>query len=476
MDIEIYSQNAIDAFMGEHFFFNDSVLKRIYEDDGPLALKRFRNRMRRTHPDKNFKKIINVVITDSIRDIILETAGDITAYMRSMGDMIISGGEAFNIHMPYAQRIVTSDIDAKFVPRLAVDTTYFGKLQAIKLVLWDRLGMTAKKLDVRVRDRILNMQQKHPKLFKYLGIGFSTTGPYVTRRYTLMNKKKTSKNNTPSEGDVFIDVELFALDLNLRYFSNETGKIEKTAMGGILDIPFMRPKEFGYEVILSRREGLKYRNKDTGRMITDNRLLVASRLFLIEDIYIMNKLKLRPGKQDMDRRRFTKLAKMFNKNITASESIEQMYARVRPVLNKKMGTPRMKKDGRVPMKKALEINPYKYVGYTSKPSIERLSKQLIHGLKTIQSNVKVNGYANTSGNKRFNLETLKWVNTKNTAYVRNEYNLRPNTVKPVSNMIDIRETLYGYNPVRDAWVPDKLIKKASAIPFVGLKKSPPNKV
>jgi len=476
MDTEIYSQDAIDAFKDEHFFFKDATLKRLYERDGTFDMKRFRDRVRRVYGDKDYKKIIYVVITDSIRDIILEAAGDITDHMKSMGDMIISGGEAFNIHMPYAKRIVTSDIDAKFVPRLPVDEKYFGKLQAIKLVLWDKLGETSKALNTRIRDRIMLMHRIHSKLFRYLGIGFKERGPYVTRRYTLMNKKKTSNNNKPSEGDVFIDVELFALDLNMRYFSIEKDKIENVSLGGILDIPFMRPKEFGYEVILTRREGLKYRNKDTGKMVTDKRILVASKAFLVEDIYIMNKLKLRPGKQDMDRRRLTKLIQILDRSIEPSGSIEQMYKRIEPRIHKKTRNTKMKKNAKIPMKKALAINPYKYENYTSKPSMERLSKQMVHGLKTIQNNTTVNGYVNTSGNKRFNLNTLKWVNVKNNAYIRNEYNLRPNEPRPLPNMINMRATLHGFNPTRNRWVPPPLINKVAAIPFVGLKKKIVNSV
>jgi hypothetical protein len=32
------------------------------------------------------------------------------------------------------------------------------------------------------------------------------------RRYTLIKKKKTGTDNKPKKGDIFIDVELFALD------------------------------------------------------------------------------------------------------------------------------------------------------------------------------------------------------------------------------------------------------------------------
>jgi hypothetical protein len=66
--------------------------------------------------------------------------------MKSMGDIIISGGEAFNMYMDFKDRIITSDIDAKFVPKIPTDAKYFGKLQAIKLIMWDKLGKIAKKL------------------------------------------------------------------------------------------------------------------------------------------------------------------------------------------------------------------------------------------------------------------------------------------------------------------------------------------
>ena len=80
-------------------------------------------------------------------------------------------------------------------------------------------------------------------------------------------------------------------------------------MGGILDIPFMRVKEFGYEVVLSRRRGITYRNLDTGKLVTNNRVHIASKEFLVEDIYLMQKFKLRPEKKEKDRQRLVRLGR-----------------------------------------------------------------------------------------------------------------------------------------------------------------------
>ena len=242
MDEKSYSKVAIDKFMNENLLFKDEKLKKYFDRNEQRDLAKFRSRVHQKFSNNNFEKIVYVLVTDSIRDIILDTISELTEKFKASGDLIVSGGEAFNLYVDFNDRIITSDIDAKFVPRIRADTKYFGKLQALKLLLWDELGKQAKKLNTRVKNRLNSMRSKYPKVFKFLGIGFKNSGPYVTRRYTLIKKKKTSDTNSPGKGDVFIDVELFALDLNIRFFSPESGRITDNTIGGILDIPFMRPK------------------------------------------------------------------------------------------------------------------------------------------------------------------------------------------------------------------------------------------
>jgi hypothetical protein len=182
----------------------------------------------------------------------------------------------------------------------------------------------------------------------------------------------------------------------------------------------------------------------------------------------MQKLKLRPEKKDKDRQRLLKLSSLFIKNLKASDSIETIFKRVHSKIVRRK--PATKKDGRVSMNRAAKINPYKYKNYTTKPSEERLSKQLVHGLKTSTNNVKINGYENSSGNKRFNLTNLKWKNVTNNSYVKNEMNLRVKNTKKLPKKIDVGKTLYGHKPRRNKWVPKPVLDKAAAIPFVGLKK------
>ena len=189
MDEKIYSKSIIDKYIKTNLLFDDVKLKKYYDRNAQRDLKKYRERVHNKYPTKDFDKIVYALITDSIRDIILETISKINDVMKSMGDLIISGGEAYNMYVPYEDRIITTDIDAKFVPRMQMDSKYYGKLQVVKLILWDKIGELAKSLNMRIKRRLLTMVKKNPKIFKFLGLGFKQNGPYVTRRYTLFKKK-----------------------------------------------------------------------------------------------------------------------------------------------------------------------------------------------------------------------------------------------------------------------------------------------
>ncbi len=182
----------------------------------------------------------------------------------------------------------------------------------------------------------------------------------------------------------------------------------------------------------------------------------------------MHKLKLRPEKREKDRQRLVKLGKLFNKNIKSSDSIETIFKKVSPALSKIKTI--KKRVGVVNMKKAIRVNPTKYNTYTSKPMEERLSKQIVHGLKSVIKNNKINGYEPSHGNQRFNLKNYKWKNVKSNTYVKNEFNYRPVQAKKIPNNLQTNKTLYGFNPRRDSWMSKSLIERASKIPYIGLKK------
>jgi hypothetical protein len=457
MDQYTYTDSTLKQFMRKNMFFNDPVLERYYERGD---IKSFRSRLIRSHKNESLEKILYAFITDLSRDIIMKTVGEITKFMNPMGDVIISGGEAYNYYVDKSKRIVTSDIDTKFVPRIPYDSRYFGKLQAMKLLLWDKLGEISIKIQREVKSRLTTSS----KLALFLGFKLSNKLPIVTRRYTLIKKKKEGNGSSVSSGDVLIDVELFALDLNIRSFSIESGKIEERTLGGFLDIPFMRPGEFGYEVIDSRRAGITYMDRSQNKLVTDKNMYIAGKKFLIDDLYLMQKLGLRPEKKIKDKQRMYGLVKMITGKTNPKNTIEKLFLSVQNTRFTPMA--RSKRLGRVNITAASKINPRKYEKYTTIPSVDSLSRKILFG----KNGNSTNGFRSGNGNMRFNINKLRWVEDTSRTYIGNQYNLRPVDPVKINQSVLDNPPLYGYNVNRDNWVPKSILKRASLIPVIGLKK------
>jgi hypothetical protein len=460
MDQNEYSAGVIDRFRMKKLFHNDPVLKKFYESDD---VSRFRARMHRLHKDKDFKDFVSVILTDILRYEIYAVIDELTEFLNPVGDMILSGGDAVNSYLEPTQRIMTLDIDTKFVPRIKPDTKFFGKLQAIKLLLWNKLGEIAKRVNRRFTKLV---QDGRGKPGKFIGLGFANAGPYVTRRYTLIPKKKGAKKGP----DTLADIELFTLDMKARVYSPKTGRIEPINMGGILDIAFMRPGEFGFEVGDDQIQALDI-FKITGKYVIgkfDN-IKLASKKFLIEDSYTMQKLGLRqPEKKEKDRRRMIKLAKLVTRRkINANDSMVSIMKKVDIPLVKKKKTHTTHKN--ISPRKAIKVNPKKYAKFTTTPDPEKLSKQYVHGVKASHNMGNLQGFSKTQSNMRFNIETNDWKKNTRPSYVRNEFNYRPKRPLPLPEKVKLEETLYGFRPVRDSWVPKPIIRKSAMIPFVGVK-------
>lgn len=457
MDTEVYSQKTVDEFTMKNFFFGDSVLKKHYDTNNVVA---FRKRLVARHGKESLEKMLYVYVTDTLRDIILKTVGDLTAFMKPMADVVISGGEAFNMHLPRDDRVVTNDIDTKVCPRIPYNKAYFGKLQGIKLILWDKLGRVAKSLAPKIQKRMA----KRTKLARFLGVSLPRDGVHVTRRYTLIKKKKGGKNNKPGVGDVLIDVELFALDLNLRVFDIESKKVVAKTLGGLLDMPLMRPGEFGYEIVDNQKKGVTYKNKDTGSIVHDSRVYIGGKRFLLDDVYEMQKLGLRPEKVDKDKKRMTILAKLVDPKmkVSNSNSIDVIYRRVRPKVPpppRSWNVPRIRS---VNLEAASKVKANRYAKYTTPPSAKVVT-QMSRGIVARKGQKVPVGYEKTNGGMRFDVHTKRWVKNNSKAYIGNQYTHKKTTPTKA------KKSVYGYRGNRNSWIPRAVLRGSSEIPFVGLK-------
>ena len=476
MDSSFYSDKAIQKFVKTTLCQGDKKLYNHYMNDDVFN---FRERLSRKFTKEQQDKIEQVVyscVTDSIRDIIYEIIGKISKLMKYAGDVIITGGDAFNMYFEKDDRIITSDIDTKFVPIFKSSTgtlistknpKYFGFLQSVKIFLWEKLGEIAVQYNKRITNRITRLL-KNTKIGKMLGISFNTKSPCVTRRYSLIQKERQSlTTNKVTLNDILIDVELFALDLKINYYSIVNKHVTPFNLGGILDMAIMRPYEVGYEVAFTRNQGVLYQNKDTGKMINNKSILFAGKYFLMEDVYLMQLLGLRPAKKIKDKNRMiifaTKILKI--KTISKNDSFYNIFKKCLPKLLD-VSTRVSIKTRKVFKMKYTICNPLKYKKYTTVPWLSGIP---LLGLKSTFKNKTFPGYYRTSGKYKFNLNHKKWIINNSNNYIKNEMNFRIYKQPSKIPKLHLKNILYGYNPVRDSWMPQTLVNKAAIIPLVGLK-------
>lgn len=497
-----FTDKTIEDWVKKKVCFGDKALYKYISEYSKENIKKFRARVQRLYPNETFDEAAKVLVTESIRPLMYDIIDDLTKFLKPMGDLIISGGEAVNFYLTGNDRVITSDIDTKFVPKMKPDNKYFGKLQAVKLLLWNKLGEIAQRDNYKIINRVITETEQYfnedkfnysnnanavyrtnwgYRIARYIGLtsatGKGSKGYHVTRRYSLMPKRKNVKGNS----NVLIDVELFTLDMKFRLVNAKTGQLEDKNFGGILDIAFMRPNQLGYNVAKANFSGgtnmtFPNQNKNVSYLKRYKYLSIPTKHYLIEDIYTMQKMGLRPGKKEKDRKRMLALGRlMTKKKLLSTDSIDTIAKKV----GIKYGKPAHKfrtytKVGPGLIKKASKVNPKKYRLSTTTPSKPKLSKDIFYGLKANHVNMRTPpNYIRTQSNQIFNLEKMAWKPNPNQSYIRNEMNFRPSKPRPLPskiNNVNMTETLYGFKPIRDQWVPKPVLEKSAMIPFIGLKK------
>ena len=462
-DESMYSEKARHSFIRDALCQKDAMLYKYYQRG---QVQKFRRRLGQYRDiDKGIKNVVQTYMTDATRDVIIQIIKKLTLYMKPFGDLVISGGEAFNAYLDRDFRIVTTDVDTKFTPQVLKEPEHmFGFIQYAKLFMWDKLGQIVTQFDTLIRSRIKKLVTESP-IGKFLGVSFPRgTMGHLHRRYTLLKKSR-------AEGTL-IDIELFAIDLPMRFYVPSLKKISTVNIGGLLDVAFMRPKEFGFEASHTRSPGLFVRNPITGVLRDEKSVLVASGDFLLHDLYALQKYNLRPDKKEKDRARMYVFCKhVLDAKVTKSDSMNELYRKSIPLV-----AVRKRKTKRPPVslaylaRRITRLDPYKYESVTTVPEKKKVVKYYFYGLKG-SNGLTIPGYAPTNSKYRFNVTNGKWVKNSDPLYIHNEANYRPVNISKytVSKSLPVEDTLYGYNPTRDKWMPPELVRKAAMIPLVGLK-------
>ena len=430
MEYSSYSEATFEKFIIKNVCQDDKTLVRYLKENNKAA---FRNRLAKfPQAEKKIQKVVLSMFTEALRDVILSQISILTKRMSPLGFLVVGGGMAINKYLPFAQKDIVSDIDTKFVPSVMGispnSAKYFGYIQMAKVMMRYYLGLISQRMSHsrKVMNKIEKI--KNTRIGNFLGISWKN--PTFTRRYTLIPKFKSSRGTKVSQGNVLIDVEVMALDVQgVRYFSPKAGKIMNGPVGGILDIAYMRRGEIGGKVLKSITRGIGYHKN----------LYIAGRDFIMEDIYMMKSLRLRPDKIKKDRERLEKFAKyVYGANVNKSDSNFNIYKKTLSSKKSSYITQRTRVTASM-MQNIQKLSPFRFQKYTTSPTKEQINRT---------STMRNAGY-------RFNTHTLRWIKDRSKYYIKREKSAK---IK-----------LYGHNPSRDSWIPRKILLFSSFIPSVGFK-------
>jgi hypothetical protein len=467
----MYSRATQEQFVKSKLCQDDPKLYELFQRaTTPRATEADRRAFRKKLGATDVSEAVQTFMTDACRPLIHGVIKALNKSMLPMGELIITGGEAFNHYLPKNDRVVTTDIDTKFCPLFADSKetiitpmqykVYFEALQITKILMWDRLGRLAQQSNRAFNQRIRSLART--SIGKLLQI--KPVKDPLLRRYTLIPKMKQGSKMRVIEGDVLIDVELFAIDAKVKYL----GRAHK--MGGMLDVAFMRPMEIGYDVIFSSK-------------VTRDGLKVAGKDFLLTDLFMMQTLKLRPQKKEKDQKRMYLFAtKVLNMKVSPRASMKSIFEKARPRIHHKWPTvyrPVLYDRDKL-LRQALRVKMNRY------PRVPVFSK-----LGKCTSDVRKKGYKETKSDYVFIEETKRWTKSWTGMkmgptdsgvnmdwYIRNMAKYRgPSVTNATSSSASAwkwgtarrrrpgscKQTLYGYNPARNAAIPKKLIQKATQL-------------
>ena len=463
MDEKYYSPKTVDEFARQVICMGKADMFRAWMDNDPVKWRKLARKHKMS--DAQLEKMLYVLLTDTSRGTLYQMVAHMTSKMLPLGEMIIGGGEAFNHYSPREQRIVTSDIDTKFVPAFK-----FGKkrtflhYQCTRLLMWDQMEGLRRRFNSKMSANV--RRAAATKLGRFLNLSASPVPSRLTRRYTLKGKEKQQGNtNNVSPGNTLADIEIFALDITLGWWHPEQNKTVRATLGGMLDAVLLRRDEMGADVW------------DDRVYIKERGVMMAGKKYLIDDLYLLNKLGLRKEKADKDRKRMYIFSKYVLKipGVRSSMSTDTLFKHIKPRIAKIKATPRVRKkfQPKLAYDNASKVNPLRNEQRgVSKPKRTR-SHHLALSLHAPRG-LKVPGYKETAGDFRFNTETLKWVRNRRRTYIHNEETHRINKNSDVNIQLNdiqavrLEKTLRGYNPTRDNYIPVDFRRRAALIQFAGL--------
>lgn len=467
--MESYTPDVMHVFFNKYLCLGDKELIQLKDSRQSKLLARKLSKLDPEKVKENIERVIFSTVVNELHDIIIKNMEKVSIAMRPFGFVVMAGGSVVNYHLPPEHRVVSRDMDYKFVPIMKGIThknpKYFGYLQYAKIYMWNMLGKLAKSFSIsaKIRQRLSGIQNSW--LGKTIGLRFRN--PTFRARYTLIPKSKQGGLNV-REGNVLIDVEVMSVDVYGITWKLPGRSSNRFKIGGLIDVAYMRQGEMGAHVLKGMRQGIEYQNIDTGKMVWAKNVFFPGKKFIIEDIHMLKSLQLRPKKIAIDRMRMELIAKhAFNVSRVSKYGNSSLVNKAVKVTSQSAAKFRVPAMSMKLIKFIENINVYKFAKYVTRLPPKQVIKYTLP-LKT-RMGIPMNKLINVqkSSGYMFNSNTKKWVKVNNSDYIRNmaKYRIQGGVKIPLL----FEPKLYGYKPDRDAWIPNNIIKSAAHIPMVGHK-------
>ena len=456
----MYSEAATYLYIYEVVCLKDKLLYKYYSEN---KVSLFRKRWVKLGTNKALRKLILTEVTNALRPFIYKIINKLSYELyKYWGNLIIAGGEAFNQHVKkLGDRIITSDIDTKLIPYFQgipyTHRKYFQYLQLLKLVVWHTLGQICKNSHANfkyIHTKYLSHIEKSTT-GKMFGMKFSRDD-FLLRRYSILPKRNKTNSNTSKP---LIDVEIFALDINIKHIDMK-GNLKTQVLAGILDIPIMRPGEFGMVGSKDFRKGV------TINGVKYKHVKIVTVEYLLKDIFQMKNLGLRKNKTAKDTKRFVTLLSQLGVPSNKLNANNKTLYEIGKGLIKKFKTHPITRKNRITKKTITQIINRKdtFSRYTNPMPIEKLMYFMKWGKGPLLQ--KNNRVVKTNVKKYYNINTARWT-TPNWPYMSNSSNYRSKVPNRNPNAIvtylqnhhsNAGMMLYGFNPRRDYDMELKLIR------------------
>jgi hypothetical protein len=216
--------------------------------------------------EKDWNEAILTLITNALRPVIYLTIKELNEKMKDYGEAIISGGEAYNIIVEQREKMVTSDIDTKVVPKPGITRDPYCFFNFLHLFWYEYLEQIIDWLNDNYESiyKTYLVPLSGEPLIRNSQVEFYTPEDVAKGHLPFKKRLTIIPKKTKGTPPVLFDIYLYAIDFYFKKSAKIAGDFgannefeyiqqieveDNPYVAGILDLPIMREGFLGYDIV-----------------------------------------------------------------------------------------------------------------------------------------------------------------------------------------------------------------------------------